>query len=319
MRNFALAVIMLALSFMLLQSAPAQAQATRTWVSGVGDDANPCSRTAPCKTFAGAISKTAAGGEISVLDSGGFGAVSIFKAISITNDGVGEAGVLVSGTNGINVNAGPNDVVNLRGLTIDGTGTGLIGVRFNSGAVLNVQNCVIRGFNGAAPNGIGIAFTPNVAAQLLVSDTLVSHNGGGILIGTVNSGAAVLLAALNRVQVESNVFGIKFDGSGGTGPVNMTVRDSLAAGNSGNGIWATAPSGGSNSRIMVDHTTATNNGIGVLTDGSPSAIILNNSVVTGNGTGVSFTNGGNLLSYKNNAINFNRVTDGATSGPVTLQ
>src|SRR5450432_1259626 len=86
---------------LLLVGAGAHAQATRTWVSGVGDDANPCSRTAPCKTFAGAISKTAAGGEISVLDPGGFGGVTITKSISITNDGVGESGVLVSGTNGI--------------------------------------------------------------------------------------------------------------------------------------------------------------------------------------------------------------------------
>src|SRR5437867_9427866 len=100
----------------------AQAQATRTWVSGVGDDANPCSRTAPCKTFAGAISKTAAKGEINALDPGGFGGVTITKAITI--DGGGHiAGVLVSGTNGIVVNAGVNDVITLRGLDINGIGT----------------------------------------------------------------------------------------------------------------------------------------------------------------------------------------------------
>src|ERR1700732_642897 len=90
--------------------APAHAQATRTWVSGVGDDANPCSRTAPCKTFAGAISKTAPAGEINVLDPGGFGAVTITKSITISSVGF-EAGVLVSGTNGIVVNAGPSDTV----------------------------------------------------------------------------------------------------------------------------------------------------------------------------------------------------------------
>src|SRR6516165_9557238 len=99
------------------------AQATRTWVSGVGDDANPCSRTAPCKTFPGAISKTAAGGEINVLDPGGFGAVTITKSISIIAESV-EAGVLVSGTHAIIVSAGPNDVVVLRGLDIEGLGTG---------------------------------------------------------------------------------------------------------------------------------------------------------------------------------------------------
>src|SRR5713101_4040280 len=95
----------------------ANAQASRTWVSGVGDDVNPCSRTAPCKTFAGAISKTAAGGEIDVLDPGGFGAVTITKSITIRSDHI-EAGVLVSGTNGIVVQAGPNDRVQLEGLDI---------------------------------------------------------------------------------------------------------------------------------------------------------------------------------------------------------
>src|SRR5437868_10954596 len=112
-------------------STVAHAQATRTWVSGVGNDANPCSRTAPCKTFAGAISKTAAGGEINVLDPGGFGAVTITKTISIVNDGA-IAGVLVSGTNAIIVSGGVNDVVTLRGLDIDGLGTGINGIRFLS-------------------------------------------------------------------------------------------------------------------------------------------------------------------------------------------
>src|SRR6266849_4999076 len=106
----------------------ASAQATRTWVSGVGDDANPCSRTAPCKTFAGAISKTAAAGEINVLDPGGFGAVTIIKSMTIRSDHF-EAGVLVSGTNGIIVAAGANDRVVLEGLDIEGLGTGLNGVQ----------------------------------------------------------------------------------------------------------------------------------------------------------------------------------------------
>src|SRR5882672_9600037 len=110
------------LTILVFAGAPAYAQATRTWVSGVGDDANPCSRTAPCKTFAGAISKTASGGEINVLDPGGFGAVTITKPITISSEGF-EAGVLVSGTNAIIVNV-PNatDFVVLRGLDIEGLG-----------------------------------------------------------------------------------------------------------------------------------------------------------------------------------------------------
>src|SRR5689334_6048506 len=113
---------------MMLAAAPANAQATRTWVSGVGDDANPCSRTAPCKTFAGAISKTAPAGEINVLDPGGFGGVTITKSITISSEGF-EAGVLVSGTNAIIINATTTSNVVLRGLDIEGLGTGLVGDR----------------------------------------------------------------------------------------------------------------------------------------------------------------------------------------------
>src|SRR5215471_10914744 len=124
----------------------AQAQAPRTWVSGVGDDANPCSRTAPCKTFAGAISKTAPAGEIDVLDPGGFGALTITKSITI--DGTsGLAGVLVSGTNGIVVNAGSGDVVILRNLDFDGIGTGLDGILILGGGDVRIENCKIYGFS----------------------------------------------------------------------------------------------------------------------------------------------------------------------------
>src|SRR6201998_3526915 len=124
MRNILRAVATCAVT-MLLVGSPAYAQATRTWVSGVGDDANPCSRTAPCKTFAGAISKTAASGEINVLDPGGFGGVTITKSITISSESF-EGGVLVSGTNGIVIN-GAGVVVVLRGLDIEGLGTGLVG------------------------------------------------------------------------------------------------------------------------------------------------------------------------------------------------
>ncbi|WP_157158809.1 hypothetical protein [Bradyrhizobium genomosp. III] len=291
-------------------------------MSGIGDDANPCSRTAPCKTFAGAISKTAAGGEISVLDPGGFGAVTITKSISITNDGAGEAGILASGTNGVIVNAGANDLVSLRGLVIDGAGTGLNGIRFLAGVGLNVQNCVIKNFSGA---GNGIQFTPSGTSRLSVSDTVISGNGigstgGGVFVGAQNAGANVIRASLNRVQLQTNGFGIKVEGGGGTGAVYMTVRDTMVSASSGNGLWATAPQGASISRIMVDRTSFVNNaGTGILSDGVPSAVLVNNSVVTGNATGISFVNGGSLSSYKTNAILFNIGSDGVPSGTLSPQ
>src|SRR3954465_1119143 len=124
-------------------------QATRTWVSGVGDDANPCSRPPPCKTFAGAISKTATNGEINCIDPGGFGGVTIIKSITIDCSDV-QAGVLVSGTNAIIVNT-PNatDTVILRGLDFNGLTTGLVGVSFIRAGHLIIEDCIIYGFGGA--------------------------------------------------------------------------------------------------------------------------------------------------------------------------
>src|SRR5467141_2480608 len=130
---------MLGVVFVAFSQVPAaHAQASRTWVSGVGDDANPCSRTAPCKTFAGAISKTAAGGEIDALDPGGFGAVTITKAITIDGGGGQVAGILAALTNGINVAAGAADIVTLRNIQLNGAGTGLIGINYTSGLGLIV-------------------------------------------------------------------------------------------------------------------------------------------------------------------------------------
>src|SRR4051794_27632692 len=150
--KMALALALIALAI----PAAASAQATRTWVSGVGDDVNPCSRTAPCKTFPGAISKTAAGGEINCLDPGGFGGVTITKSITIDCTGT-FGGVLVGGGNGVIVN-GANIIVALRGISITGTQSvpGLNGVRFLQGARLTIEDCVIANFGGAAPNGAGI-------------------------------------------------------------------------------------------------------------------------------------------------------------------
>src|SRR5579863_5500966 len=134
--------ILAAASVMMLFFTVSLAQATRTWVSGVGDDANPCSRTAPCKTFAGAISKTAPGGEIDALDPGGFGALTITKSITLDGGGGQVASILVAGTNGIVVAAASNDVVIIRNMRFDGllgagnANSGLSGIRFISGKTL---------------------------------------------------------------------------------------------------------------------------------------------------------------------------------------
>lgn len=184
-----------------LLSTAAHAQATRTWVSGVGDDANPCSRTAPCKTFAGAISKTAAGGEISVLDPGGYGAVTITKSITINGTGT-LAGILAAGTNGIIVNAGAADKVVLRDLSIHGGQTGLDGIRFLGGRELHVERCSIQGFTGQA-----IEVSPSSNAVLWVEDSsLYANSGQGISL--VSPGAASIKAYLFGARVEAATTGL---------------------------------------------------------------------------------------------------------------
>jgi hypothetical protein len=305
--------------FPLLFSASASAQATRTWVSGVGDDANPCSRTAPCKTFAGAISKTSAGGEINALDPGGFGGVTITKAITIANEGVGEAGVLVSATNGITVNAGPNDVVVLRGLVFEGlgaTGNSLNGVKFNTGATLIIQNCMMRDFAGASPNGYGIAFTPSAVSSLFVSDSSMTGNGnaagptgGGVLIQPTGSGSAK--ASLNRIDVANNIAGIRADGTGSTGGISVSISDSTVTANAYSGITATTPAGGSSIAMEIMRSNSTNNGIGLNAHGAGTTMRVGYSSVTGNATGINVVSGALGTSLGNNLV-FDNATAGET-------
>lgn len=162
---------------LILLAGSAHAQATRTWVSGVGDDVNPCSRTAPCKTFAGAISKTAVDGTINTLDPAGYGTVTITKGITIQADGSGTAGVLASFTNGINVNAPQGSRVYLRGLQIEGGATGLSGINVLSGDV-HVENCVIQNFRGNPGAGINVVAT--LPSRVFVSNTSIMGNLIGI-------------------------------------------------------------------------------------------------------------------------------------------
>ena len=295
---------------------PASAQAPRTWVSGVGDDANPCSRTAPCKTFAGAISKTAAGGEISVLDPGGFGALTITKSITIDGGGGQVASVLAAGTNGIIVAAPATATVTLRNIRINGvvaTGLGgLNGIQFLAGAALHIENCTIFGFT---QNGININLTSSSTVGVFVTDTVVTNSVGGIAVR--NAGAGRVLVSVQRTTLAQNSgFGLKLDGGGGAGPIIGAVSDSLIA---GNGTGVSAIGGAATSLgIQVTRSSVVNNvTTGALSDGSAGAafIFSSNNLITGNGTSLSSVGGGNLLSYKNNSVDGNFVS-GAFTGPL---
>jgi|SRR5579862_6366861 len=273
----------------LAVSSSARAQATRTWVSGVGDDANPCSRTAPCKTFTGAISKTAPAGEIDALDPGGFGAVTITKSITIDGGGGVIAGVLVSGTNGIVVSAGATDNVVIRNLDINGLGTGLSGVRFLSGGELHVEKCVIYQFTN-----FGIDVELGATGKVFVSDTIirdvVGSMAGGIFLTTT---AGTVNAAIDHSRLHANGFGLHAKGN-----VVASVRDSDAIGNVGAGFWAdTSPA-----EISFDGSRASSDDVGVRASAGGIVRILD-FVATGNTTaGLLTETGGQIIPFSGNEI-----------------
>jgi hypothetical protein len=249
----------------------AQAQATRTWVSGVGDDANPCSRTAPCKTFAGAISKTAVGGEIDALDPGGFGAVTITKAITIDGGGGQVASVLVAGTNGIVVAAGAGDVVTLRNIRINGTGSGLNGISYISGLSLIVENCNIFGFT---QNGINV--TTNAAATLVVHETYITHNANGVQLAPTGGAVA---AGFRDVRSEAN------SGTGFLlGAASAALIDQSSALLNATGITVNA--GG---LLFLGNSEVLGNGTGVNVVLGGTANSYKNNEINGNGTDVTGT------------------------------
>ncbi len=324
MNKFALFVGLVALAAPSLLITPAQAQATRTWISGVGDDVNPCSRTAPCKTFPGAISKTAAGGEIDTLDPGGFGAVTVVKAITLANEGIGEAGILVAGTNGVTVNCStdPTCTVIVRGLQIDGGPIGsnsLNGIRFIAGRALEVQNCTIRNFTGGSPNGYGIAFQPSASQveELDVSDTTLTTNGqagGGVSIGggilIQPTGTPNVKFTLARVNLYNNTNGIRVDTAGATGgTVKGTITDTVINDSNFHGLALNEGASATVDVVVFDHSQSVNNqSTGIVSNGSHANVIVTNSVSSGNQSfGVQVANSGVITSYKNNVIagNFN--------------
>jgi len=280
----------------LLYAAPAQAQ-TRTWVSGVGNDANPCSRTAPCKTFAGAISKTAANGEINCLDPGGFGAVTITKAITIACEGV-TAGVLAAGTNGIIVNAGASDQVTLRGLDINGAGTGINGIRFLAGKALIVDNCQIYEFT---TNGIDVALGAS-GSSLTVKDTRINNLGGvGIRVTTTVGGVS---ASVDHVNISRVTTGVE-SATGGNTPVRNSIMFAAS-----NGALASA-----NGAVMtVANSVMSSNNIGANASVAGATITLTNSDLFANNTALGPAVGSNFISGANNKLSGNASPGAGVSG-----
>ncbi|HEX8708788.1 MAG TPA: hypothetical protein VF723_11140 [Pyrinomonadaceae bacterium] len=278
--------------FIMALSSLAQAQATRTWVSGVGDDVNPCSRTAPCKTYAGAISKTAEGGEISVLDPGGYGTLTITKAITVDGGtGSGWGSTLAAATSGFTVNVttgvhAADAIVILRNLSINGANQtpspGISGIRYLKAKALHIENCTIFGFN---TRGIDV----NISGSngfLGVENTTIENTTTGIRTAITGGN---LNGSINNVVLKEQATGL--DVVNGT----FTISNSVITNNSTAGITV-----GAAGVANVDSNIVSNNGVGISASAVGAVVRINNNSVYKNTTGLS--NSGTMQTYRNNKV-----------------
>lgn len=313
-------VFALILGFMgvcLLAAAPqaAQAQATRTWISGVGDDANPCSRTAPCKTWPGAISKTAAGGEIDVLDPGGFGTVTIAKAITLDGNTGAIGSILASGVPGVTVNAGASDKIILRNMTINGisqtAGPGTIGVNFIAGQSLSLVNVNIMNFSGNC-----VSFQPATRATLAIDRSNFDNCAGGALI-VVNGLAG---GGVNRVDISNSVFKNSSYGITVGAASQVNIFNSVIAKGATGGVLANAQG----AQVVIQNSMISDNtsfGLNATNGGGIS--IGGSSVINNTGVGVSNDALGSppsaTATWKNNYFAGNTGGDGTFTIQLTTK
>jgi Divergent InlB B-repeat domain len=291
---------------------------SQTFVSAtLGNDSNPCTRISPCLTFAAALAQTTAGGEIDVIDPGDFGPVTITKAITIFGNAIGGASVAGTtpspGTSGIVISAGSSDVINLGGLTFDGVNaSGTSGVVFTSGARLNIDQCVFQGFTTS-----GMTLSPGTGSaattQLVVQETTILDNATGILIRPTGGIAASV--RLQRLRIDHNTGeGLRVDGTGGSGAINVAIADSTANFNASNGIDAV--SGPGNATVDIMRVVAASNGSAGIqsnqTSGGTASVTVGSSMLRSNAIGIQATGGAGLLSYGNN-----QVTGNASNGSFT--
>lgn len=304
--------------FILALSSVAQAQATRTWVSGVGNDANPCSRTAPCQTLAGAIIKTAIGGEIDVLDAGGVGAVTITKSITI-DGGAGFGSILASGTTGVNINiaANVNDPqrrVTLRRLSIQGTGlsgaigtsTGIRGVRVhtNGVAALHIENCYIQNFTTA---GVDIVANEGATgARVSIKDTTITNTVIGLQASNTNVAGFVTVNA-NNLKIDNCTSGLIVKDR-----AFFTVRNSVIQACTTVGASIQAPSNVAG--LNLESTVLASVGTGVQSGGVGTVVDISNVSVLNNSTAFS-SSGGAINSHENNTV-ANNTALGTAPTPV---
>jgi len=282
-------------------------QATRTWVSGVGDDVNPCSRTAPCKTFAGAISKTANGGEINCIDPGGFGGLTINKSLTIKCHYT-EGGALVAGTNGIVVSATSTDNVTLKGLDINGAGgaagaapTSLTGVKVISGRSVHIIDSEIYQFKA----GISVQST-SPTTKVFVGRSEIHRNGTGVFVGPGSAANTQSFVTLRDTMVVDNTCNAV---AGAFGPNASTIDANTSCGAQTSGSGLNIKSVISAFHSSFNDASATS----ILSRGSQAVVRLGDNDVTGNQVGLQTLDGGVLKSFQDNHIDGNTSTTAPTA------
>jgi hypothetical protein len=306
-----------------LATAPAHARA-RVFVASYGNDSNPCTFGSPCKTFQQAVNVVDPGGEVTAIDSAGFGPINITKAVTITSpDGV-EAGIVpAAGGDAIDINAGPTDAIVLRGLTLNGSGVGFNGVVFNSGGSLTVTNCVAQNFHSAGSGNItgnGILLQPtNGTVNFVITNTIVANNQTIGIIYQPPSGSPVANIVIDHVTATGNSFiGINpnlLHATGGSAVVsiaNSTVSNaSHGIDFDNNALPLTA---------SIDNVSVVGNAANGIVAFGTSKVLLGRSVVTGNFfSGIANqTSPNTFFTYKDNRINGNGTDICSTSPCVPL-
>jgi hypothetical protein len=299
-----------------LFTASAQAQRARVFVASYGNDSNPCTFGSPCKTFQQAVNVVAAGGEVTAIDSAGFGPINITKAVTITSpDGVESGIVPVAGGDAIEINAGPSDVIVLRGLTLNGAG-GYNGIVFISGGGLTVTNCVVQNFAHSGDNaytGNGIVFRPTSGSiNFVITNSVVSNNGYVGIYYLPPSGSASANGVIDHVVATANYDGITVDTGLTSGTTVVAISNSIANANVFDGLYARTVS--SPLVYSIDNVSVFGNTfIGIAAYNTPK-VLLGRSVITGNVTGLlNNTSQNTFYTYNDNRINENGTDIGGTT------
>jgi Right handed beta helix region len=288
-----LAASMIAL---LVASSPALAASSRTFVSGTGSDTGTCPLATPCRTFAYALTQTAPSGEIIVLSSAGYGAITITQAVSIINTS-NFAGVTVASGNGITINANISDAVTLRGLTIDGAGTGSNGIVFNSGGKLTIDQCDLQNFG--ASGAAGVLIQPSSGYQKIVVTNSTASNNGWVGVEYLPTGNAMADIVIDHVSANNNNYGISINNLNSTGAAKATITNTIGGVNGIAGFFF------GNVTASLDSSNASDNGAHGIYVNSNTQVTIGRSVLMNNSQYGVYIYAGSVLSYKDNRITGN--------------